>query len=283
MSDKTNCVITVFVLLLQYLIISGCDLKTESSLESDSSIPDTPHIQFVEMSEVQSHETDPNIIWYDDFNKGRKEYLESFGEIDEKESFGGAGGAMKAGFKKGETNGEGNRKMAFGDFPGPEDKVAKPGVKFEEIYWRIYVKHEYGWEGAPAKMSRATSIVSDRWQQAMIAHVWSGQDNTLTLDPASGVEGENSAIKTTSYNDFSNLRWLGNKPSSKFQISSTESSGYWILVEAQAKLNTPGLSDGENRLWIDGRLEAIRQNLNFRSKQHPFHRGEQIGERLSCL
>jgi len=67
---------------------------------------------------------------------------------------------MKAGFKKGEINGEGNRKIAFGDFPN-RSPVIKKGRKFEEIYWRIYVKHEYGWEGAPAKMSRATSIVNE--------------------------------------------------------------------------------------------------------------------------
>ncbi len=93
---------------------------------------------------------------------------------------------MKAGFKKGDVIGEGDRKVAFGDFPNSSVTVKK-GEKFDEIYWRIYVKHEHGWEGAPAKMSRATSIVSDNWQQAMIAHVWSGANNTLTLDPARGV------------------------------------------------------------------------------------------------
>jgi hypothetical protein len=38
------------------------------------------------------------------------------------------------------------------------------------------------------------------------------------------------------------------------------------MVEASAKLNTPGLSDGSCRLWIDGRLEAERTKLNFRGK-----------------
>jgi len=36
------------------------------------------------------------------------------------------------------------------------------------------------------------------------------------------------------------------------------------MVEASARLNTPGKSDGSTRLWIDGRLEAERENLNFR-------------------
>ena len=204
------------------------------------------------------------MIWYDDFNEGEKEYLESRGELDPAESLGGSGSAMKAGFKKGEVTGEGDRKLAFGDFPGTRGPIVRKGETFDEIYWRVYVKHQYGWQGSPKKMSRATSMVSEKWQQAMILHVWSGKENTLTLDPASGVEGQTSKILTTKYNDFDNLRWLGNSPSSEFQISSTEESAYWILVEAHARLNTPGKSDGLARLWIDGRLEAERENMNFR-------------------
>ena len=254
-----------FILVLGIMFNSCCETDSKPGApEKNIKSLDVPRIDFIIMSEIQSHQNDPNIIWYDDFNNGEKKYLESTGGIDTAESFGGSGGAMRAGFKKGETVGEGNRKLAFGDFPGPGESVVKQGEKFDEIYWRIYVKHEYGWQGTPAKMSRATSIVSGNWQQAMILHVWSGKDNSLTLDPASGIDGQSSTVKTTKYNDFDNLTWLGNKPSSEFQISSTGESGYWILVEARAKLNTPGKSDGLARLWIDGRLEAERENLNFR-------------------
>ena len=244
---------------------SQTNIKPNSPEESIKS-PDVPRIDFVVMSEVQSHQSDSNVIWYDDFNKGEKDYMESTGNIDPDESFGGSGGSMKAGFKQGKINGEGNRKLAFGDFPDPDSSinVAQRGRQFDDIFWRIYVKHEYGWQGTPAKMSRATSIVSGNWRQSMILHVWSGKDNSLTLDPASGVDGQSNTVVTTKYNDFDNLTWLGNNPSSEFKISSTGESGYWILVEARAKLNSPGQSDGLARLWIDGRLEAERENLNFR-------------------
>ena len=250
------------------IIFNACSpahSEPESPEESIKS-PDVPRIDFVLMSEVQSHQNDPNVIWYDDFNDGEKDYMESTGDIDPDESYGGSGGSMKVGFEQGEINGEGNRKLAFGDFPDPDSStnVAQRGLQFDDIYWRIYVKHEYGWQGAPVKMSRATSIVSGNWRQAMILHVWSGKDNSLTLDPASGVDGQSSIVITTKYNDFDNLNWLGNNPSSEFQISSTRESGYWVLVEARAKLNTPGKSDGLAQLWIDGRLEAERENLNFR-------------------
>jgi hypothetical protein len=37
-----------------------------------------------------------------------------------------------------------------------------------------------------------------------------------------------------------------------------------VLVEASAKLNTPGQSNGSSFLWINRRLEAERNHLNFR-------------------
>lgn len=221
-----------------------------------------PRIDFVEMLKPQPHENDPAVIWYDDFSSEKK-YMGVKGEIDNSVDFGVKGGSMDAGFNKGDVTGRGNRQVAFGDFPGNVAKV-REGEQFDEVYWRIYVKHEHGWEGRPAKMSRATSIVSSNWQQAMIAHVWSGPENSLNLDPASGVEGQTDKINTRKYNDFERLRWLGNRPASDYQITATEESGHWVLVESRAKLNTPGKSDGINQLWIDGRLEAERTNLNFR-------------------
>ncbi len=237
------------------------DEKTDSTLPAGDRL-EVPRIDFVEMLVPQPHEQDPSVIWYDDFSSARQ-YMGLKGEIDNAVDFGLKGGSMDAGFNKGDVTGRGNRQVAFGDFPGNVKKV-KDGEKFDDIYWRIYVKHEYGWEGAPAKMSRATSITSTNWQQAMIAHVWSGPANSITLDPASGVDGQTDAIKTTKYNDFGNLTWLGNRPASDFQLTDTEESGYWVLVESRAKLNTPGKSDGINQLWIDGRLEVERTNLNFR-------------------
>lgn len=241
--------------------ISGNVISLE--FPNSQKIPETPKIDFIEMLATQPQENDAATIWYDDFSTEKKQYMDGYGGIDNAVNFGTKGGAMDTGFDKGDVDGNGNRKVAFGDFPGNVRKV-REGEQFDDIYWRIYVKHEHGWEGSPAKMSRATSIVSSNWRQAMIAHVWSGANNSLTLDPARGVDGQTDRIKTTKYNDFDNLFWLGNKPPSEFKISSTEESGYWVLVESRAKLNTPGERDGVNQLWIDGRLETERKNLNFR-------------------
>jgi len=259
------------ILLSLFSVLIGCtNSQSEDNglsnvtahLSGEYKTIQVPRIDFVEMSEYQSHKSNTNTIWYDDFSS-KKEYMDAYGEIDTDENFGTTGGSVNFGFNKGDVDGKGNRKVSFGDFPGSSATIKK-GQQFDEIYWRIYIKHEHGWEGSPAKVSRATSIVSTKWQQAMIAHVWSGADNSITLDPARGVDGQTDQIKTTKYNDFDNLSWLGNKPNSDFQISATEESGYWVLVESRAKLNTPGKSDGINQLWIDGRLEIDRKNLNFR-------------------
>jgi len=158
--------------------------------------------------------------------------------------------------------GVGGRKVFFGDSPTHRVHLLRRGESFDDIYWRIYVKYPADWKGGgPAKLSRATSLVPPGWRQAMIAHV-SSSGEALTLDPASGVK--NGKVVTTRYNDFPNLNWLGNKPISEFKLHGSDGLGWWVCVEARAKLNTPGQKDGVNQLWIGGKLEAERRNLDWR-------------------
>ncbi len=230
--------------------------------------PDVPRIESVRMAFSQPQKDSPALIWYDTFDS-EKQYTESSGSpLDASVRFGNYGKAMRCFYAAG-SQGTGNRKVFFGDTP--YTALSRTGEKFDEIYWRIYVKHQAGWTGGgPAKMSRATSLVSGSdWRQMMISHVWSSGES-LTLDPASGVDAGGNRVVTTTYNDFSKLRWLGNKPVSEFKISSTEESGWWVCVEARVKLNTPGRSDGENQLWIDGKLEAERLNLDWRGSYDKF-------------
>ncbi len=222
-------------------------------------MPEVPRIDSVAMLKPSPFLRDKAVIWYDDFDGPAKPYTESSGKIDRQEAFGLGGGSMLSHYEKG-TRGVGGRKVFFGD--SPTGKVVNKGKQYNEIYWRVYVKHQAGWTGGgPAKLSRATSIVSRNWAQAIIGHVWSSGE-ALTLDPASGVRGDQ--VVTRKYNDFEKLRWLGNKPTSHFKLHSTEESGRWVCVESRVKLNTPGKKDGLNQLWIDGRLEAERKNLNWR-------------------
>lgn len=256
----------IFFKLLKPLIFFALLIYWEIPV-SEIEKPETPRIDCVIPLPLQAHATSSNVIWYDDFNGQSKVYAEGGNLLDELESFGKSGKSMLCFYKKGEQ-GTGGGKVFFGDSPAYADKMVRKGESFDEIYWRIYVKHQYGWEGAPAKMSRATSIVNAQWAQAMIAHFWSGTGSSLTLDPVCGVQ--EGKVVTRRYNDFEKMKWLGNKPVSKFPIHATEESGYWVLVECRVKLNTPGKSDGLNQLWIDGRLECERKNLDFRGNYSEF-------------
>ena len=221
-----------------------------------------PRIECVVPLPHQPQENDPATIWYDDFNGPEKSYGEASGKIDDHESLGGFGKSLACFYEKG-SQGVGVRRVFFGDCPAGGSKVVRKGERFDEIYWRIYVKHQPNWTGGgEAKLSRATCLTTADWHQAMIAHVWSGSGDSLTLDPATGVRGDQ--VVTTRYNDFANLHWLGNNPASTFKFSSPAEAGWWVCVESYAKLNTPGKTDGINRLWIDGRVEAERTNLNWR-------------------
>ena len=212
---------------------------------------------------MQPQETDPAVIWADGFDTDAawSRYPEKEGVLEDGAGLGGVGRALRQDYLQGER-GRGGVKLVFGDSPVYARTALRKGEKFQEIWWRVYVKHQAGWNGGgPDKLSRATSFATPSWAQAMIAHVWSS-DESLTLDPATGVTG--SEVVTRKYNDFEHLRWLGNRPASTLKVHSTEESGRWVCVEAHVKLNTPGKKDGINQLWLDGRLECERLNLDWR-------------------
>jgi hypothetical protein len=167
---------------------------------------------------------------------------------------------MRAVFQAGEV-GAGGLKLAFGRVPSSYfDQGIRNTEDFRDIYYRIYLKHQAGWEGSPAKLSRATVFAGSNWSQAMIAHLWSSKD-FLLIDPASGVDA-NGQVVTTKYNDFTHLRWLGNRPGTT-PIFASDHDDTWVCIEVHVRLNDPGLSNGVQEFWINGHLEAQRTDLNF--------------------
>lgn len=168
---------------------------------------------------------------------------------------------MRVKWEPGEV-GAGGFKLGFGRTPNAYmDRGIRSDEDFREVYYRMYVKHQEGWQGSPAKLSRATVFTSaDDWSQAMIAHLWSDAEERLLVDPASCVSG--ATVLCEGYNDFARLRWLGNR-SGRTAIFSTGDSGRWRCVEAHVRLNDPGEKNGVQEFWIDGRLEARRDSLDF--------------------
>lgn len=251
----------------------GLALAAErESVAANGTPTPTPRIESVVPIDKQPHEDAKATIWFDDFDTAVKYREESGGR--EGPGFGGSGEAMVCLYEKG-SRGNGNRKVFFGD--APFMCMAREGEKFDEVYWRVYVKHQPGWvcgeyegtdHGGPDKMSRATMFVDPKvWKQGIFAHVWGGPKG-LTLDPASGIK--DGKVVTTKYNDFDNMRWLGNKPGAEFNIHASEEAGWWVSVECRVKLNTPGKKDGVNQLWIDGKLECERTELDWRNDYDEF-------------
>lgn len=173
---------------------------------------------------------------------------------------------MRVKWQKGEVEAGGLQKFIGRSYLHPNKKIAFPEKDFNEIYWRIDIKNEPGWEGGGGdKVTRATVIASENWQQGMIAHIWSGgTDNDhdyLVMDPATGISKDGRLVSKR-YNDFSNLRWLGNKKGSS-DLFSSDKTGKWNCVIAHIKLNTPGKPDGIFEFWVNDILQAGTYNLNW--------------------
>jgi len=245
----------------------GCSLGL--TVAALAAVPQSPRVANVEILADQGWASNPDTIWYDDFDSSGSledryfEYGANSGEFAPiaGESLGGSGRSMRVRWQAGE-NGAGDLKKTFGRNPMDyKGFAARPNEDFTEVYWRQYVKMQEGWVGNPFKLSRAISFAKSDWSQAMIAHLWQGGSNNLAIDPATGVNSA-SQIVAKGYNDFDHLEWLGNKGSSA-QIFDTAECGRWVCVEGRVKLNTPGQSDGIFQLWIDGQLEASKTAMNW--------------------
>ena len=163
-----NCSWTVAALAVAMIVV-GCSVA----------LAEVPRIDSVGLLDPQPHQSNDAVIWYDNFDDQARlsAYFEKSGPLVDKQHFGLSGTSMECFYAKGKQ-GAGGRKFAFGD--SPVGRPVKSGQQFTNVYWRMYVKHQWGWTGgAPAKMSRAMIMNGSNWSQAMISHVWGG----LNLDP----------------------------------------------------------------------------------------------------
>ncbi len=90
--------------------------------------------------------------------------------------------------------------------------------------------------------------------------MWGGKGDVLCIDPATAIRESRKA--TTAYNDFPNLKWLGLRQG-QTPIFNPAESGRWVCVESHVKLNTPGQPNGVFELWVDGKLDASRKDLDW--------------------
>lgn len=209
------------------------------------------------------------IIFCDDFESEAPlkeryyEYDDDEGDFVRLKNVGRNGSAgMRVIWQPGEMS-AGSLKKSFGRTP--DEYIGKhaafPGKDFNEIYWRIDIKRQDGWEGGGGeKLTRAMAFAGPHWCQGMIGHLWSSGD-FLVMDPASGID-DNGTLRSTRYNDFAKLRWLGNKKGTT-ALFSDANAGEWYCVVGHVKLNTPGKADGVFEFWIDNELQAGSYHLNW--------------------
>ncbi len=210
----------------------------------------------------------PEWIWCDDFESDRLgRYFErstAQGRFTREEGAGlqGSTGMVAHWDRIGQVS-AGHLHLAFGPTPDPYFRPVDDGTeRRREIYWRLYLRLDPEWSGGSGyKLSRATSFATPRWAQAMVAHVWGGRGTTLAIDPTSGTS-DRGELRTTTYNDFANFRWLG-ATGSNTAVFDERRRGRWQCIEAQVALEGPGQRDGVFRLWIDGTLEAERVGLDW--------------------
>ncbi len=215
----------------------------------------------------------PGWIFCDDFEADRLsqyfEYVSDSGSFVRASGVGrGASFGMRARFDFGQVA-AGRLHLAVGKTPQRYMRPVDAGTtKYRELYWRLYLRNQPGWEGGGGdKLSRATVFASPTtWAQAMIVHVWSGKSDTpngdyLTLDPVRGTD-EIGNVRTTTYNDFRNFYWLGASRAQR-PIFAGDAIGQWHCIEARVRLNDPGQSNGLANLWINGTLQAQRLGMNF--------------------
>ena len=222
-------------------------------------------------AECESYKTrHPEWIFCDDFETtaalvgtGRFfEHDDNKGDFKPVDAMGWKGSrGMRALWQTGEVE-AGNLKVGFGRLPTPYmSKGIRDQEDFREIYYRMFVRTQAGWEGDPYKLSRATVIAKSDWSQAMIAHLWGDRSEHLQLDPASCVDATGKVI-CSGYNDFNNIKWIGAKAGITKPYSG-DNAGKWACVEVHVRLNDAGQSNGVHEFWIDEKLEARRENLNF--------------------
>ena len=123
-------------------------------------------VAFVSPAAVQPEAKSPATIWFDDFEQPGDPRQRYFEPADDESgltpsaeaAYAGKGRGLKTQFEKGDVT-RGGLKMTFGR--NPLGAKVRPDESFHEVYWRIYVQHEPGWVGNPAKLG-ARSASPDR-------------------------------------------------------------------------------------------------------------------------
>lgn len=214
----------------------------------------------------------PAWIWCDDFETNNiNQYFEHTGPFARQAGVGLNGSfGMTAPWTNGTAN-AGDLKLAFGATPPGSGFTPPSGVstsaKYTEVYYRAFLKSPSNWvnssNGNNSKFTRAMVVTAADWSQAMIAHLWSDENDNryLLSDPVNCVTG--TTVRCVGYNDFSQMQFLGAARGSPMQEFAAPNLGEWLCIEHRVKLNDPGQSNGISQFWVNDVQQANQTTLNY--------------------
>jgi hypothetical protein len=121
----------------------------------------------------------------------------------------------------------------------------------DHVFVRWYHKFEEGFEGLPPKMARIKNREYVNWRTGFAYHIWidKGLLNADIYAPNSS-QANSVGYLPVHYTSFS--------------YADPENIGVWVCIEVELKLNTSGAADGHYRMWVNGKKELEKLNVDLR-------------------
>jgi hypothetical protein len=146
---------------------------------------------------------------------------------------------------------------------------------YDSVYVRAWVRQSAGWKGWSKLIQLGGSRTDDQWSAMGKSGVCpTGTDFFLSMVVLQPDAGEPAPINFYTYypgiphSGTICYGTTGSEAGATYNPPLTLSAGSWHKIEFWVKLNTPGQSNGLQRIWLDGRLiaewtKAVLRNSNI--------------------
>ena len=217
--------------------------------------------------------TDPSIIrecntpqsawiWCDDFEADRTEkYFEYEGQernFARADKFGLYNStALRTIINQGAVS-AGRIAIAFGRTPATIPSVDQDGKVYDSVFSRFFIRTSPDFKPLVEDIIIENKVFASASVEAANAAVTSGPKDDVDFLYLNSISGTDSPgrIKNTGFKKLSLTK-------SADPVWSTLSDGKWHCVETRMKLNNPKKFDGLFELWVDEKLQAQKNNLNW--------------------
>ena len=144
---------------------------------------------------------------------------------------------------------------------GPMQTPHAPRARFEEVWVRMHLLLEDGWDvGGLGDLIEVNSLGTN-WAHTMSASIDapSGGDSLRARARTCVSSG---VVQCDGQQDWQDLQELGNDPGDTALFDGS-ASGQWHCIVMHVRLNEPGTSDGVLEISLDGAPEATLDDLDF--------------------